>query len=88
MQMLTINQHRNVVIPPDGLAAALRFALSLLFGFGVMAMEGNKQSLAIRGDPGICALYDRGIPSETVKRLNAKGIPPRRVIEVAINCRS
>jgi hypothetical protein len=86
--MLTINQDRNMVIPPHGLAATLRFAFSLLFGFSVMAMEGHKQSLSIRGDPGIRALHDRGIPGETVKRLNAKGIPPRWVIEVAIDRRS
>ena len=85
--MLAIHEDGYVVIPPDGLAAALGFALTLFFWFLVVAVESNKQCLAIGGDPGIRLLNNRRIPGEAIKRLDTEGIPPRRVIQAAIDDR-
>jgi hypothetical protein len=88
VEVLAIYEDCYVVIPPDGLTTALCLTFTLFFWFLVVAVESNKQCLAIRGDPGIRLFNYRRIPGEAIKRFNAKGIPPRWVIELAIDDRS
>ena len=88
MEVLAIHEDGYVVIPPDGLATALCLTFALFFWFLVVAVESNKQCLAIGGDPGIRLLNNRRIPGEAIKRLDTEGIPPRRVIQAAIDGRS
>jgi hypothetical protein len=88
VEVLAIYEDCYVVIPPDGLATALCLTFALFFWFLVVAVESNKQCLAIGGDPGIRLFNYRRIPGEAIKRFNAKGIPPRWVIELAIDDRS
>jgi hypothetical protein len=88
VEVLAIHEDGYVVIAPDGLAAALCLTFALFFWFLVVAVESNKQCLAIGGDPGIRLLNNRRIPGEAIKRLDTEGIPPRWVIQAAIDDRS
>jgi hypothetical protein len=76
MEMLAINEDGYVVISPNRLTSTLGFALTLLRWFCVMTVEGNKERLAICGDPGIRFFHHGRIPGEAIKGLDTEGIPP------------
>ena len=84
MEMLAVNEDGYVVIPPNRLTSTLRLTLTLLCWFCVVAMEGNKESLAICCNPGIRFFHNGCIAGEAIKGLDTKCISPRGIIQMSV----